>query len=147
LREQADRIKGFPRTREADMSKYELVKQYLEEMALTTVNEDAAREMVVVEDEENGIKNLVVHCSDPILVLEQPIMKVPERRDELFEQLLKWNRELVHGAFVLDEAGELVLFRDTLQLESLDRNELEASLKALSLALAEYSSQLLEFAK
>jgi hypothetical protein len=129
------------------MSKFELVKQYLDEMAITILNEDAANEMVVVEDEENGIKNLVVDCTDPILVLEQPIMKPPERRDELFEQLLKWNRELVHGAFVLDEAGELILFRDTLQLECLDRNELEASLKALSLALAEYSSQLLDFAK
>jgi hypothetical protein len=129
------------------MSKYELVKQYLDEMALSIVNEDAANDMLVIEDEENGIKNLVVDCSDPILVLEQPIMKTPERRDELFEQLLKWNRELVHGAFVLDEEGELILFRDTLQLESLDRNELEASLKALSLALAEYSSQLLEYAK
>ena len=129
------------------MSKYDLVKQYLDEMALSIVNEDAASEVLVVEDEDNGIKNLVVDCSDPILVLEQPIMKTPERRDELFEQLLKWNRELVHGAFVLDEEGELILFRDTLQLESLDRNELEASLKALSLALAEYSSQLLEFAK
>ena len=129
------------------MSNYETIKQYLDEMALSIVSEDTAGNTIVVEDEDNGLKNLVIDCSDPILVLEQPIMKVPTRRDELFEQLLKWNRELVHGAFVLDEAGELILFRDTLQLEGLNRNTLEASLKALSLALAEYSSQLLEYAK
>ena len=129
------------------MSDYETIKQHLNEMALSIVSEDDEGHTIVVEDEENGLKNLVVDCSDPILVLEQPIMKVPSRRDELFEQLLKWNREVVHGAFVLDEAGDLILFRDTLQLEGLNRNTLEASLKALSLALAEYSSQLLEFAK
>jgi hypothetical protein len=57
------------------------------------------------------------------------------------------NRELVHGAFVLDENEEFILFRDTLQLENLDRNELEATIHALSLALAEYSQELLGYAK
>jgi hypothetical protein len=34
-----------------------------------------------------------------------------------------------------------------LQLENLDMNELEASIQALSLALAENSNELLEYAK
>ncbi len=51
------------------------------------------------------------------------------------------------GAFVLNEDAKLILFRDTLQLENLDRNELEASIHALSLALAEYSLELLSYAK
>jgi hypothetical protein len=56
------------------------------------------------------------------------------------------NRNLVHGAFVLDENAEVILFRDTLQLENLDRNELEGSIHALSLALSEYGAELLEYA-
>jgi hypothetical protein len=116
-------------------------------MNLAPTEEDPAEQLVVVEDEENGIKNLVIDCEDPILVLEQVIMRTPSNPGDLFEQLLKWNRELVHGAFVLDEDGQVILFRDTLQLENLDRNELEASIQALGLALAEYSSQLLEYAK
>ncbi len=56
------------------------------------------------------------------------------------------NRTMVHGAFVLDdEEGNRVLFRDTLQLENLDRNELEGSIQALGLALAENGAELLEY--
>ena len=57
------------------------------------------------------------------------------------------NRSLVHGAFVLDERAEFVIFRDTLQLENLDRNELEASIHALSLGLSEYGAELLDYSR
>ena len=127
--------------------KFDLVKQYLCEMEIPIVSEDQAAELVVVDDEDNGIKNLVIDCEEPILVLEQIIMKVPHDQGNLFKRLLQMNRDLVHGAFVLDENAELVLFRDTLQLKNLDRNELEASIHALGLALAEYSSELLDYAK
>jgi hypothetical protein len=126
--------------------KFEMVKQFLFDMELPIVSEDPAEALVMVDDEENGIKNLVIDCEDPILVLEQLSMKMPKNPGELYKRLLQMNRSLVHGAFVLDEDGESVLFRDTLQLENLDRNELEASIHSLSLALAEYSSELLEYA-
>lgn len=127
--------------------KFELVKQYLQEMDMAIISEDAAEELVVVEDEENGIKNLVIDCEAPILVLEQVILAVPPAPEGLFKRLLQMNRELVHGAFVLDDKAEFIIFRDTLQLENLDRNELEASIHALSLGLSEYGAELLEFAK
>ena len=72
---------------------------------------------------------------------------LPQEPGDLFKRLLQMNRDLVHGAFVLDEDAKLILFRDTLQMENLDRNELEGSIRALSLALAEYSSELLSYAK
>ena len=126
--------------------KFEMVKQFLFDMELPIVSEDPAEALVVVDDEENGIKNLVIDCEDPILVLEQLIMKMPKNPGDLYKRLLQMNRSLVHGAFVLDEDGESILFRDTLQLENLDRNELEASIHSLSLALAEFSSELLVYA-
>ena len=129
------------------MSKFELVKHYLFEMEIPIVDEDPAEELVVVEDEDNGIKNLVIDCEEPILVIEQMIMKVPAEPGNLFERLLQWNREVVHGGFCLDETGQSIIFRDTLQLENLDRNELEASIQSLALAMAEYSGELLAFAK
>jgi hypothetical protein len=129
------------------MGKFDLVKQYLLEMEIPIVSEDLAEELVVVDDEDNGIKNLMIDCEDPILVMEQIIMKVPQDPGDLFKRLLQMNRDLVHGAFVLDENEEFILFRDTLQLENLDRNELEATIHALSLALAEYSQELLDYAK
>ena len=127
--------------------KFELVKCYLQEMDAVIVSEDAEEELVVVEDEENGIKNLVIDCEAPILVLEQIIMKVPDDPRDIFKRLLQMNREMVHGAFVLDEEAKLIIFRDTLQLENLDRNELEGSIQALSLALSEYGSELLTFGR
>ena len=127
--------------------KFERVKQFLFDMELPIVSEDPAETLVVVDDEENGISNLVIDCEDPILVLEQLIMKTPKNPGELYKRLLQMNRSLVHGAFVLDEDEEFILFRDTLQLDNLDRNELEASIHSLSLAMAEYSSELLEYAQ
>ena len=125
--------------------KFELVKSYLLELEMKIVYEDTAEELVVVEDPENGIYNMIIDCESPILILEQLIMDVPEDPGNLFKRLLQMNRTLVHGAFVMDEAGKRIFYRDTLQLENLDLNELEGSIQALSLALAEYGAELLEY--
>ena len=123
------------------------VKDYLHELEFSISSEDVAEELVIIDDEEKGIKNLIIDCEDPVLVLEQVIMDVPQKTDEFFKRLLQMNRTLVHGAFVLDEEGKKVIFRDTLQLENLDKNELEGSINALSIALAEYAGDLIEFSK
>jgi len=126
-------------------NKFDLVKSYLHDMEMAITSEKVEEELVVVQDEENGIKKLVIDCEEPILVLEQVIMQVPGDPKDLFKRLLQMNRNLVHGAFVLDESAEVNIFRDTLQLENLDRNELEASIQALSLGLTEYGLELLAY--
>lgn len=145
------------------------VKGYLNELGLAIVKEVADEDLFVVQDEDNGINNLVVDVEDPIVVLEQFIMEVPRReREKFYRRLLQMNRTLVHGAFVLDEVElasgkepgerseqasgkeavvERIYFRDTLQLQNLDLNELEGSIKALVLGLAEVSGELIAFAK
>ncbi|SLM33218.1 conserved hypothetical protein [Desulfamplus magnetovallimortis] len=128
-------------------NKFELVKSYLQDMEISIIKEDVQEELVIVEDEDNGIKNLVIDCEAPIVIIEQIIMKVPEQTKELYKRLLQLNRELVHGAFVLDSEEKYIIFRDTLQLENLDRNELEGSIHALTLALSEYGSELLAYTK
>ncbi|MGH1362493.1 MAG: YbjN domain-containing protein [Calditrichia bacterium] len=126
--------------------KFEMVKYLLMDLDMKIVNEESADHIVVVDDVENGIQNMVVDCEDPIVVIEQFILNVPSNPGDLYKRLLQMNRTLVHGAFVLNEAGDKVLFRDTLQIENLDPNELEASIQALSLGLAEYGSELLTYA-
>lgn len=126
---------------------FEKVKVFLVDMGYAISQENAEEELVIVNDEESGIKNLIVDCEDPILILEQMIMKVPGKSGDFFRRLLQMNRTLVHGAFVLDEEGKMVLFRDTLRLENIDQNELEGSIKALGLALAENAEELLSFSK
>jgi hypothetical protein len=123
------------------------VKDYLNELGFSVSSENTKEELVILDDEEKGIKDLMIDCEDPILVLEQVIMEVPQKTDGFFKRLLQMNRTLVHGAFVLDEDAKTVIFRDTLQLENLDLNELEGSINALSLALAENAGELIEFNK
>jgi hypothetical protein len=57
------------------------------------------------------------------------------------------NRTLVHGAFALTENGKQVLFRDTLRLENLDLNEIQGTIEALSLAMAEHAAELIAFSQ
>lgn len=129
------------------MADFDTVKTYLSDLQLSIVNEDAKQRLVIVDDEERGIKNLVVDCEEPILVFEQMIMPVPGNPGDMFRRLLQMNRTLVHGAFAIDEDGKMVLYRDTLQLENLDHNEVEGTIEALSLALAEHAAELISFSR
>ena len=127
---------------------FEKVKEYLLELGFVPIREETADELVVIEDEDQGIKHLVVDCEYPILILEQFIFDLKDSvSTEMLRQLLQMNRNLVHGAFVIDDSGKKVLFRDTLQLENLDLNEIEASINSLSVAMAENSTQLVKFAR
>ena len=121
------------------------VKNYLLDLDLKIVLVNEAEELVVVDDEDNGIRQLVIDCEPPLVVLEQLIGEVPAEPRDLFRRLLQMNNTLVHGAFVLDETGGRIFFRDTLQLANLDLNELEGSIRSLSLALAEYGAELLTY--
>jgi len=129
------------------MSSFDTVKQYLLDLRLSIVSEDPAEGLMVVEDEERGLKNLLVGCEEPILVFEQIIMPVPSNPEDMFRRLLQMNRCVVQGAFTLDEEGKRVLYRDTLPLANLDPNEVERTIEALSLTLAEFANELIAFHK
>ena len=122
------------------------VKGYLLDLDLEILTEDEEEELVVVRDVDNCIGYLIIDCERPQLILEQLIMRNPDEPGDLHKRLLQMNRSLVHGAFVIDEDGKYVFFRDTLQIENLDLNELEGSIRALSLALAEHGDELLRYA-
>ena len=129
------------------MADFDTVKTYLMDLQLSIVDEVPDEGLVIVDDEERGIKNLIVDCEEPILIFEQMIMPVPSHPGEMYRRLLQMNRTLVHGAFAIDEDGKMVLFRDTLQLENLDHNEVEGTIEALSLALAEHAAELISFSQ
>ena len=129
------------------MADFEKVKNYIMDMGFAISHEEPQEELVVIDDDDRGIKNLVIDCEGSILIIEQVIIPMPKESSDFCKRILQINRTLVHGAFVLDEEGTTLLFRDTLQLENLDRNELEGSIDALSLGLAEYASELVSFAR
>ena len=128
--------------------RFDQVKDYVLELGLVIDQEIPEEEIVIVNDQDRGIQNLVIDCEDDVLVLEQLIMESrPNTSAEVYKRILQMNRGLVYGAFVLNEDGSSLIYRNTLALENLDLNELESTINALSLGLAENGAELLNFAK
>lgn len=123
------------------------VKRYLAELGYAVVSEDPDQQLVVISDEASGIANMILDCEDHVLIIEQVVFEIKGGNPEFFKRLLQMNRNFVHGAFVLDEAGRKVIYHDTLELEHLDLNEIDASINSLSLFLAEHSGEIIEMAK
>jgi hypothetical protein len=123
------------------------VQSYLLELAYAIDQQNEDEGLFVLSNESAGIRNLVIVCANPLLIMEQFLFEVKDTSGDIFKNLLIKNRDIVHGAFCLDETGTKVIFRDTLQIENLDLNELEASINSLSLLLGEYSDELIAYAK
>ncbi len=126
---------------------YKKVREYLLNLEITIVSEDNVNGIFVIQKEDDGVMNMVVAVADPILILEQPLFNVKNESIDLYKTLLKKNRDIIHGAMVLDEEGKTVLYRDTLEIQNLDQNELEASIEAISMLLTEFGEDILKFAK
>lgn len=84
----------------------------------------------------NGGPPIVIHHSPPLLLVRLKVMDLPDGGnglEELYHTLLVLNAtDVVHGAYGIEE-GELIL-SDTLELETLDFVELQASLESLQMA-------------
>lgn len=125
---------------------FERVKEYIVDLGFTIDEEIADEEIIVINDEDRGIHQLVIDCEDDLLVLEQLILKFSaEVTAAVYRRLLQMNRSFVFGAFVLNEEGDTLLYRNTLALDNLDLNELDTTINALSLGLAENGDELLRF--
>ncbi len=128
------------------MSHFEKVKEYLTNLEYTITSEEEKEELVVVEKPEVGIKNLLIDCEESIVVIEYPLLILNNSSEDILKELLEKNRDIIHGAFALTE-DNMLIFRDTLELENLDSNELEGTLYSLELLLAEYGYRLIEISK
>jgi len=123
------------------------IKDFLLELEYSIVSEDINEELFVVEKLEAGIVNMIIDCEEPILVFEQFLFEMNQDSLDVFKELLMKNREIVHGAFALDESGKKVIFRDTLQIDNIDINEFQGTLNSFEMLMAEYSDKLIEFSK
>lgn len=62
----------------------------------------------------------MIGIAEPIVIIEQYLFDLSAKNaGDVCKQLLQKNRDIVHGAFVLDNDGKRVIFRDTLQIETL----------------------------
>ncbi len=121
------------------------VKGYLNELNYSIIQENESEGLLKIDKESEGIKNMVIVVDEPILIMEQLMFKVKKDDMMMYKSLLQKNQDILHGAFVLNETGDSVLFRDTLQVEHLDLNELAGSLRSLTLLMSEYANQIIKF--
>ncbi len=126
---------------------FRVVKDYLLQLNYTIIHENDREGIFMISKEAEGIKNMILGVAPPILIMEQYICNIKNKSEVVYRSLLQKNRDIIHGAFVLDETGEKVIFRDTLQIANLDLNELEGSLNSFGLLISEYSEQIINFSK
>ncbi len=127
------------------MADKEKIEEYLLELELPY--EKVAEDMWIVKDEYDYLDNIVLIYSPPILILRVKVMPVPEEnKEELFRKLLELNAtDLLHGAYAID--GNNIIIIDTLEVENLDLNELQASIEAISMALVQHYKVLSKYYK
>jgi hypothetical protein len=91
---------------------------------------------------EDGGAPVVVHHADALLLIRMKVMDMPaEDSMDLYRTLLEWNAtEVVHGAYGIED-GDLIL-SDTLELETLDFHEIQASMESITLAAASHMQQI-----
>jgi hypothetical protein len=122
--------------KEAPMITKEKLEGYLVRLALTF--QSTGDDTWVVREPEKGLGNLFVIMAEPLVVLRLTVMPAPaRRRAELYEELLRLNAtDMVHGAYALD--GNNIIIVDTLEGDTLDLEELQASIDAVGLAVAQH---------
>lgn len=126
---------------------FQIVKKHLQDLEYPIHIENEKEGIFIINNESEGLKNLIIVATDSILIIEQYLTSLPNANAAIYKNLLIKNRDIVHGALVLDEAGEKVIFRDTLQISNIDKNEIEGTINSLILLLSEYSGKLIEFSK
>jgi len=91
---------------------------------------------------------VVVHLSDPVLLVRLKVMDLPNGESdlsELYRALLELNAtDIVHGAYGIED-GELIL-TDTLELQTLDFEELQASVESLQFAASSHLERIKDLA-
>lgn len=118
------------------------IERYMINLSLTY--EELGESIWRVEDPEKGLGNVFVYADDPLVTFRAKVMEMPDKeRESFFEELLRLNNEMIHGAYALEESN--VVLVDTLESETMDLEEFRASLEAIGLALAQHYPRLSQY--
>lgn len=123
------------------------IENFISNIGYTIVHKDEKEGVFRIENELDGIQNLIVGIAPPVLIFEQYLFTISNDNMAMFKSLLMKNRDIIHGGFALTEDGKKVIFRYTLQISNIDQNEFDAAVNSLSLLISEYYNQLINFSK
>ena len=111
---------------------------------LQLTSEEVGENMWVISDDDNNLGYVVVYAEEELVTLRAKVMKIPtENREAYFEELLRLNAEMVHGAYAIEE--DSVILVDSLVAPTMDLEEFQASLDSTGLALAQHYSRLAKY--
>ncbi len=112
------------------------VESYL--MDLGIAYQEVSASAFYIDDQAKGLPGITVAIDEPIVVIRVRVMPIPMgNQDKLFEELLRLNgSDMVHGAYGLD--GRDVVLIDTLEYSTMDKQEFEASIDSISMALSKH---------
>jgi len=123
------------------------IENFISNIGYDIFYKDEKEGVFIIQNELDGIHNLIVGIANPILIFEQYLFTISNESMELFKSLLIKNRDMIHGGFALTEDGKKVIFRYTLQISNIDQNEFDAAINSLILLISEYYNQLINFSK
>jgi hypothetical protein len=129
------------------MNHFETIEDFAVRLRCGILYKNERDGILKIDNEVDGIHNLILGIAPPILIMEQFLFSFREDNMDMFKKLLQKNRDTIHGGFVINEDGDRVLFRYTMQLQNLDFNEFESALNSLGLLLSEFSEQIIDFSK
>lgn len=105
--------------------------------------EEVDEGMFLVRGRNSGLP-MVVHLAEALLLIRLKLMDMPDLADgkvDLYKTLLELNAtDVVHGAYGIED-GELII-SDTLELETLDFHELQASMESIELAASTHMERI-----
>ncbi|RKX86814.1 MAG: hypothetical protein DRP57_00665 [Spirochaetes bacterium] len=127
------------------MSSEDKIERYLVRLSLSYEKLDG--NSWLINDGEKGLENVVVISAGPLVIVRVKVMEIPDnnkKKCELFETLLRLNgSDMIHGAYALEKNSIIMI--DTLEGETMDIEELQASLDAFGLALAQHYKALSQY--
>ncbi|MEW5814313.1 MAG: hypothetical protein AB1798_02815 [Spirochaetota bacterium] len=114
----------------------EKLEGYMINIGLTF--ENIGKNTWVINDIEKGLNKVFIIADDPLVTIRVKVMEVPkDNREAFFREILTLNAtDLIHGAYALENNDVIII--DTLEYNTLDFEEFQASLDAIGLALAQH---------
>ena len=129
------------------MNYIEIIEDFALKLNCRILYKNEQNGILKIDNQLDGIHSLILGIAPPILIMEQFLFSFRDDNMQMFKKLLQKNRDTIHGAFVINEEGDKVLFRYTMQLQNIDFNEFEGALNSLGLLMSEYSQQIIDFSK
>jgi hypothetical protein len=92
----------------------------------------------LLDDAEHGLEGMIIMYAEPLVIIRVQVMDKPgQKTEEFYAKLLELNaNDMIHGAYGLD--GSKIVIIDTMEYETMDYSEFQASLDAISLALTQH---------